>query len=221
MARVDWGNKTNLNADDLVKSFDDWNGEKITKQDIAKSFLQGALFKGPQFSTELETEAVARDISCRTLDRAKESLGIESAHVKNDDGANVWVSYFPQHEGKIKNFWRPGVLPQNSDPEVINKLDKLLELNEKLVNGLGVQGVGVQAPLMTQDANLSPRYETIENGVKPVSVSAAEIKEEELNQFYRAVNVLKNAGEWERKSWRAWANEWLYSNAVRGDAVVN
>ena len=97
MARVDWGNETNLKADDLVKSFDDRNGEKITKQDIAKSFLQGALFKGPQFSTELETEAVARDISCRTLDRAKESLGIESAQVKNDDGAKVWVSYFPQH----------------------------------------------------------------------------------------------------------------------------
>src|SRR5215813_3152988 len=77
MARVDWGNETNLNADDLVKSFDDRNGEKITKQDIAKSFLHGAVFKGPQFSAEVETEATTIDISPRTLDRAKEVLGVK------------------------------------------------------------------------------------------------------------------------------------------------
>src|SRR5262249_35060022 len=49
MARLVWGGKTELTADDLVQSFGDRNGEKVSKLDIAKGFLQGALFKGPQF----------------------------------------------------------------------------------------------------------------------------------------------------------------------------
>ena len=188
--------------------------------EIAENFLRAALDAGPRLSADISTLATKCQISERTLSRARSSLGVETKEVW-ESGKSAWVMFFPRDETRIQEIWQSGRQGQNSGQEVINKLDKLLELNEKLVNRLGVQGVGVQAPLMTQDAKLSPRYETIENGGKPVSISAAEITKGELNQFYRAVNVLKNAGKWERKSWLAWANEWLYSNGVRGGAVVN
>lgn len=79
-ALVEWHGETDLTIDDLDggKSEDD-----SSTLEVAITFLEAALAEGPVLSTRLVTNAEARAISKRTLERAKKKLGVVAQKKKD------------------------------------------------------------------------------------------------------------------------------------------
>jgi hypothetical protein len=69
-----WHEQVQVTADDAMGQ----GNEKATAQDRAADFLSNALAEGPVRVSELKDRATAVSLSWRTVERAKELLGVTS-----------------------------------------------------------------------------------------------------------------------------------------------
>jgi len=92
---IEWGGKSNADADSLL---DKQRPAKKSALLIAVEFLQALLKAGPRPATECERAATVKNISKRTLDRAKSQLGIESKKdgPANEQGEPTWMWHMAQ-----------------------------------------------------------------------------------------------------------------------------
>jgi hypothetical protein len=89
-ARLEWTGDSDVQAEDILGSeFKKAVPDKPSVIEQAKSFLIEALKGGPRSAREIESDAGRLDISKRTLARAKNLLGVESA--KNGKGGWTWT----------------------------------------------------------------------------------------------------------------------------------
>jgi hypothetical protein len=72
--RIEWRGESDLTADDLLRR----NNGRQDKLATAKSFLFQFLAKGPQKQQEVMRKAAEAAIAWRTVERAKELLGVKS-----------------------------------------------------------------------------------------------------------------------------------------------
>jgi len=131
LAKLVWGQEVDLSADDLVGSFAaKGKGDNVNKTEVAVSFLSGALRRGPQPTTELETLATEMDIKPGTLKRARKSLGATSKRIGGVGSEGAWVSYLPGYEKA----------PSHGEHEPLNSLavteiqSTLTKISERLGN---------------------------------------------------------------------------------------
>lgn len=106
-AHVVWGGVCNHNANRLLEA--PATDEERTAVDDAKDFLQAVLADGPKPSGEVYSEANGAGISKRTLERAKNALGVESSKQGLGGG---WAWKFPEDRQGSPNIanptgWRP------------------------------------------------------------------------------------------------------------------
>jgi hypothetical protein len=80
-AKVDWGEITDLNADDLVTT----NGSALGE---AKAWLRVELSEGRRWSEEVKEAATKADISEMTLRRARKELSVK---IKKIQGRSYWA----------------------------------------------------------------------------------------------------------------------------------
>lgn len=91
MATLNWLGPSDITIDDLISS--EGGTAKMSALDEAIQFLRAFLKNGPEASTKVEKEAAARDISEKTLERARRSLGV----VSKKKGKS-WVLSLPDEE---------------------------------------------------------------------------------------------------------------------------
>jgi archaellum biogenesis ATPase FlaH len=91
MATLNWLGPSDITIDDLISS--EGGTPKMSALDEAIQFLRVFLKNGPQATTKVEKEAAARDISEKTLERARRSLGV----VSKKKGKS-WVLSLPDEE---------------------------------------------------------------------------------------------------------------------------
>jgi putative DNA primase/helicase len=75
--RVEWRGECYKSEDELIALLDAGAARRGGKHE-AESFLRGALRDGPELQQSIEARALAAGISERTLQRAKDSLGVRS-----------------------------------------------------------------------------------------------------------------------------------------------
>ncbi|MGJ8529394.1 AAA family ATPase [Maritalea sp.] len=90
MAQLNWLGPSDITIDDLI---DPNSGTQMSALDEAVQFLRVFLKNGPERSSAVEKEAAARDISPKTLERARRSLGIKAKKTK--DG---WYQSLPEEK---------------------------------------------------------------------------------------------------------------------------
>ena len=117
-ARLVWGLKTHVTADDLVKSFTTEKA-KPNKLEVAKALLHGMLRLGPQPTAEIEALANEFGIKETTLKRAREELGVKSERVGGIGQRGWWVSYLPGYETPKNETLNP--LTENQIETVVKK----------------------------------------------------------------------------------------------------
>ncbi|NNU81058.1 AAA family ATPase [Halovulum dunhuangense] len=76
MATLNWLGPSDITIDDLISS--EGGTPRMSALDEAIEFLRMFLKNGPEPTTKVEKEAAARDISKKTLERARRSLGVVS-----------------------------------------------------------------------------------------------------------------------------------------------
>jgi len=91
MATLNWLGPSDITIDDLISS--EGGSPRMSALDEAIQFLRVFLKNGPEATTKVEKEAAARDISEKTLERARRSLGVVS---KKKDKS--WVLSLPDEE---------------------------------------------------------------------------------------------------------------------------
>ena len=91
MATLNWLGPSDITIDDLISS--EGGTPKMSALDDAIQFLRVFLKHGPEATTKVEKEAAARDISEKTLERARRSLGV----VSKKKGKS-WVLSLPDEE---------------------------------------------------------------------------------------------------------------------------
>lgn len=91
MATLNWLGPSDISIDDLISS--EGGTPKMSALDEAIQFLRVFLKNGPEATTKVEKEAAARDISEKTLERARRSLGV----VSKKKGKS-WVLSLPDEE---------------------------------------------------------------------------------------------------------------------------
>jgi hypothetical protein len=91
MATLNWLGPSDITIDDLILS--EGGTPKMSALDEAIQFLRVFLKNGPEATTKVEKEAAARDISEKTLERARRSLGV----VSKKKGKS-WVLSLPDEE---------------------------------------------------------------------------------------------------------------------------
>jgi len=91
MATLNWLGPSDITIDDLISS--EGGTPKMSALDEAIQFLRVFLKNGPEATTKAEKEAAARDISEKTLERARRSLGV----VSKKKGKS-WVLSLPDEE---------------------------------------------------------------------------------------------------------------------------
>lgn len=91
MATLNWLGPSDITIDDLISS--EGGTPKMSALDEAIQFLRVFLKNGPEATTKVEKEAAARDISEKTLERARRSLGV----VSKKKGKS-WVLSLPDEE---------------------------------------------------------------------------------------------------------------------------
>lgn len=91
MATLNWLGPSDITIDDLISS--EGGTPKMSALDEAIQFLRVFLKNGPEPTTKVEKEAAARDISEKTLERARRSLGV----VSKKKGKS-WVLSLPDEE---------------------------------------------------------------------------------------------------------------------------
>lgn len=91
MATLNWLGPSDITIDDLISS--EGGTPKMSALDEEIQFLRVFLKNGPVATTKVEKEAAARDISEKTLERARRSLGI----VSKKKGKS-WVLSLPDEE---------------------------------------------------------------------------------------------------------------------------
>jgi hypothetical protein len=93
--RFYWTGESDLTASKILAPSDE-RGTAHSKRADAEDFLLEALESGAVESGELQRRAAARDISPRTLRRAKEALGIKSERVTTGgQGEGKWLWELP------------------------------------------------------------------------------------------------------------------------------
>lgn len=90
MALLNWLGPSDITIDDLISPTE---GKRMSALDEAVQFLRVFLKNGPEPTTTVEKEAAARDISEKTLERARRSLGVRSSKVKSK-----WYLSLPDEE---------------------------------------------------------------------------------------------------------------------------
>lgn len=90
-ATLNWLGPSDITIDDLISS--EGGTPRMSALDEAIQFLRVFLKNGPQPTTTVEKEAAARDISEKTLERARRSLGV----VPKKKGKS-WVLSLPDEE---------------------------------------------------------------------------------------------------------------------------
>jgi archaellum biogenesis ATPase FlaH len=75
MATLNWLEPSDITIDDLISPE---GGARLSALDVAIQFLREYLKSGSEPTTKVEKEAAARDISEKTLERARRSLGVKS-----------------------------------------------------------------------------------------------------------------------------------------------
>lgn len=108
---LEWAGTSDVNPDDMLIAVH--NAGDATREDEAKDFLADMLAEGPQPVSELRKLARQAGIANRTLDRAKQALGITSHRVGKlgSSGEWVWKHANPQEDGALgalSNETRPG-----------------------------------------------------------------------------------------------------------------
>ncbi len=91
MATLNWLGPSDITIDDLISS--EGGTPRMSALDEAIQFLRVFLKNGPEATTKVEKEAAARDISEKTLERARRSLGV----VSKKKGKN-WFLSLPDEE---------------------------------------------------------------------------------------------------------------------------
>lgn len=91
MATLNWLGPSDITIDDLISS--EGGKPQMSALDEAIQFLRVFLKNGPEATTKVEKEAAARDISEKTLERARRSLGV----VSKKKGKS-WVLSLPDEE---------------------------------------------------------------------------------------------------------------------------
>ena len=91
MATLNWLGPSDITIDDLISS--EGGTPRMSALDEAIQFLRVFLKNGPEPTTKVEKEAAARDISEKTLERARRSLGV----VSKKKGKS-WVLSLPDEE---------------------------------------------------------------------------------------------------------------------------
>ncbi|WP_027834875.1 AAA family ATPase [Maritalea myrionectae] len=90
MAQLNWLGSSDITIDDLINPN---SGTRMSALDEAIQFLRVFLKNGPEPTTSVEKEAAARDISEKTLERARRSLGVRSTKKKDK-----WYLSLPDEE---------------------------------------------------------------------------------------------------------------------------
>lgn len=90
---IDWLGTSTVDADDLMAPP---KQKRASTRTDAKAFLEDFLAAGPQDATAVQAAAHAEGISERTLDRAKQDLGVES----HKDGNEGWTWSLPTTSAK-------------------------------------------------------------------------------------------------------------------------
>lgn len=101
-----WRGETALTPEDVLADDDGKPGPRM----VAKDFLRRFLADGPRQVTEIHDEADARGIARKTLERAKEDLGIQpEKHGFGADGYWAWAlpGYSPDQAGTEADDQRP------------------------------------------------------------------------------------------------------------------
>jgi len=91
---VSWKGEVELTADDLAAA-EPKRSRSRSKRDEAVDFLRDALADRPASATELQEEAAELGLSWRTVERAKESLGVRSEKLPGEAGA--WIWFLPEN----------------------------------------------------------------------------------------------------------------------------
>jgi RecA-family ATPase len=88
IARLSWVGQSELHADDLLAKPDRETGGK--KVAAAQQMLDDLLVEGPMYQSDIYAEAEKREISARSLERAKKKMGVISQKENNSEGKWVW-----------------------------------------------------------------------------------------------------------------------------------
>lgn len=98
---LDWAGTSDVNPDDMLVTVR--NASDATREDEARDFLTDMLSDGPQPVRELRRLARDAGIASRTLDRAKQALGITSHRIGKlgSSGEWVWKNANPQEDGAL------------------------------------------------------------------------------------------------------------------------
>lgn len=91
MATLNWLGPSDITIDDLIST--EGGTPRMSALDEAIQFLRVFLKNGPEPTTKVDKEAAARDISEKTLERARRSLGV----VSKKKGKS-WVLSLPDEE---------------------------------------------------------------------------------------------------------------------------
>ena len=90
MATLNWLGPSDITIDDLISTE---GATRMSALDEASQFLRVFLKNGPQPSTKVEKEAAARDISPKTMERARRALGVSSKKK-----GKIWFLSLPDEE---------------------------------------------------------------------------------------------------------------------------
>jgi putative DNA primase/helicase len=87
---------------------EDKSARKPTKRDEARAFLLECLKDGPQPYVRVQSAAREHHINDKTLERAREDLGVESRRVGGLAGAGEWVWHLsPKNDNEVSSLAKP------------------------------------------------------------------------------------------------------------------
>jgi putative DNA primase/helicase len=88
---VVWDGQHTMSADDALDTVTGHKAEKAVRKAEASAFLRTALSGGPRYAEDVKAEATNRKISAKTLQRAREALGVKHGkEIGVQDGRSMW-----------------------------------------------------------------------------------------------------------------------------------
>ena len=183
--RVEWKGESNLNAEALLSAPTDHEERSALSE--AQEFLRDVLADGPVPASDARKEASSAGISTRTLDRARQSLGVVAKRegVPGRRGGGTWFWRLPEVNAANPEGWRsksaagrgdgekgallnqertPGIRLPNA--EAVGGANGHGNLNRSLHAGLGS---GESAP-STRGQSTSPRMADNAGGAPALTV---------------------------------------------------
>lgn len=105
--RVQWRGETSYGAATLLSA--GAGSHKLSAREEAKEFLREVLASGPVPSADVEEEANAAGISKRTLDRARQELGVVANQLGENGkrGGGSWFLSLPENKSANPAGWQP------------------------------------------------------------------------------------------------------------------